>query len=176
MKRIIYCLYSPDMKTPVYIGKSEKGILRPWEHIAEKSHNKEVNNWVKDLKERGLQPVICILDEADNEGILAAKEIFWIQRFLGEGYKLLNIAGIRVSFFKDQFNFVETDPLRYIRVFVRHKRKQLKLSQPEFAKKVGIGLRFLRELEQGSKINFNTESIQKILDMFGATLTVEINE
>ena len=35
--------------------------------------------------------------------------------------------------------------------FVKKKRKQLKLTQPELALKAGVGLRFLRELENGKE-------------------------
>ena len=33
--------------------------------------------------------------------------------------------------------------------FIKQKRKQLKLTQPDLAEKAGVGLRFVRELEQG---------------------------
>lgn len=35
--------------------------------------------------------------------------------------------------------------------YVKSKRKSLGLSREEFALKVGVGLRFLRELEQGKE-------------------------
>lgn len=35
--------------------------------------------------------------------------------------------------------------------FVKEKRKHLKLTQPELAEKAGVGLRFLRELENGKQ-------------------------
>ena len=35
--------------------------------------------------------------------------------------------------------------------FVKEKRKSVHLTQPELAEKAGVGLRFLRELEQGKK-------------------------
>lgn len=35
--------------------------------------------------------------------------------------------------------------------FVKAKRKALGLSREEFAQKAGVGLRFLRELEQGKE-------------------------
>ncbi len=33
--------------------------------------------------------------------------------------------------------------------FVKAKRKSVKLTQPELTEKAGVGLRFIRELEQG---------------------------
>ena len=35
---------------------------------------------------------------------------------------------------------------------VKNKRKELKLSQEELAMRVGVGLRFIRDLEQGKKV------------------------
>jgi transcriptional regulator with XRE-family HTH domain len=35
--------------------------------------------------------------------------------------------------------------------FVKQKRASTKLTQPELAEKAGVGLRFLRELEQGKE-------------------------
>jgi transcriptional regulator with XRE-family HTH domain len=36
-------------------------------------------------------------------------------------------------------------------LFVKEKRKQLKLTQSELAERAGVGLRFIRELEQGNR-------------------------
>ena len=38
------------------------------------------------------------------------------------------------------------DPLA---TFVKQRRRQLRLSQPDLAAKAGVGLRFVRDLEQG---------------------------
>ena len=35
--------------------------------------------------------------------------------------------------------------------FIKEKRKQLNLTQPELAERAGVGLRFVRELEQGKE-------------------------
>lgn len=76
MEKIIYGLYHPLTKKPVYVGRSTVGLDRPWSHISEKSHSIKVNKWVKDLKDNGLYPVIVVLDQAETNDILAKKEIF----------------------------------------------------------------------------------------------------
>lgn len=38
-----------------------------------------------------------------------------------------------------------------IRLFVKQKRKELKLKQEDLALNAGVGLRFVRDLEQGKK-------------------------
>lgn len=53
--------------------------------------------------------------------------------------------------------------------YVRKQRKAYKLTQPELADYMGVGLRFLRELEQG-KPNLMTDKVNQVLLFFGATL------
>ena len=55
--------------------------------------------------------------------------------------------------------------------FVQEKRKQLKLTQPELAEKAGVGLRFLRELENG-KESVRLDKVNQVLDLFGAKVGV----
>lgn len=173
MDRIIYGLYHPLTKAPVYIGKSVKGMDRPWTHIEEKSHSKKVNEWIKDLANSNQQPVIVILDTAADDIILDKKERFWINSMINDGYPLLNQTLINPVYFTLTSSYnAEDDYLAELRMFIKMKRKQCGLTQSELAFKAGIGLRFLRELEQGTKSNFNTDSIQKILNLFGAKLSV----
>ena len=55
--------------------------------------------------------------------------------------------------------------------FVKSKRKQLKLTQPELAEKAGVGLRFLRELEQG-KESIRMDKANQVLHLFGSIIGV----
>lgn len=50
--------------------------------------------------------------------------------------------------------------------FVKHKRKLVKLTQPELALKAGVGLRFVRELEQG-KESLRMDKVNRVLHLFG---------
>ena len=50
--------------------------------------------------------------------------------------------------------------------FVKQQRKQLGLTQKEFAMRAGLGLRFVRELEQG-KETLRMDKVNQALDMFG---------
>jgi len=51
--------------------------------------------------------------------------------------------------------------------FIREKRKQLKLTQPELAERAGVGLRFIRELEQG-KESVRLDKVNQVLALFGS--------
>ncbi|WP_318311724.1 helix-turn-helix transcriptional regulator [Flagellimonas crocea] len=54
--------------------------------------------------------------------------------------------------------------------FIRKRRKALNLTQVELSDTTGVGLRFVRELEQG-KPNLMTDKINQVLLFFGHELT-----
>ena len=53
--------------------------------------------------------------------------------------------------------------------FVKQKRKEVGLTQVEFAMRSGLGLRFVRELEQG-KETLRMDKVNVALGMFNAKL------
>jgi y4mF family transcriptional regulator len=53
-----------------------------------------------------------------------------------------------------------------IAAFVKTNRKLVKLTQPELAEKAGVGLRFIRELEQG-KATLRLDKVNLVLQLFG---------
>jgi y4mF family transcriptional regulator len=63
------------------------------------------------------------------------------------------------------------EKLNYISIHVKTKRKQNKLTQPELALKAGVGLRFVRDLEQG-KNTLRMDKVNDVLRLFGETLGV----
>lgn len=61
--------------------------------------------------------------------------------------------------------------LNTISLFVKKKRKENNLTQPELALKAGVGLRFVRDLEQG-KNTLRMDKVNDVLRLFGQTLGV----
>lgn len=59
--------------------------------------------------------------------------------------------------------------------FVKGRRKKLKITQVELAERAGVGLRFLRELEQG-KPTLRLDKVNQVLDMFGYEMIPEKKE
>ena len=60
--------------------------------------------------------------------------------------------------------------------FVKTRRKQLGLTQKEMAEKAGVGLRFVRDLEQG-KESLRMDKVNQVLALFGHVLVpVERNK
>ena len=55
--------------------------------------------------------------------------------------------------------------------FVKQKWKQLRLTQPELAERAGVGLRFIRELEQG-KQTLRLDKVNQVLALFGSEIGV----
>lgn len=55
--------------------------------------------------------------------------------------------------------------------FIKKKRKQLNLTQPELAERAGVGLRFIRELEQGKK-SVRLDKVNQVLALFGSEIGV----
>lgn len=52
---------------------------------------------------------------------------------------------------------------------VRERRRSAGLTQTELAAKAGVGLRFIRDLEQG-KPSLRTDTVNKVLFLFGKRL------
>ena len=52
---------------------------------------------------------------------------------------------------------------------IKLKRKQNQLTQPELALKAGVGLRFVRDLEQGKK-TLRMDKVNDVLKLFGEEL------
>jgi y4mF family transcriptional regulator len=53
--------------------------------------------------------------------------------------------------------------------YVKQARKQYGLTQVDLSEKAGVGLRFVRELEQG-KSNLRMDKVNQVLILFGAEL------
>jgi y4mF family transcriptional regulator len=56
--------------------------------------------------------------------------------------------------------------------FVKERRKLLRLTQPELAERAGVGLRFVRELEQG-KQSVRLDKVNQVLALFGSEMAVK---
>jgi y4mF family transcriptional regulator len=59
-----------------------------------------------------------------------------------------------------------TKNLNPIASFIKEKRKKLSLTQIELAEKAGVGIRFIRELEQG-KETLQLNKVNQVLQLFG---------
>jgi len=53
--------------------------------------------------------------------------------------------------------------------FVKKRRKEVNLTQEEFAERAGVALTVVRKIEQG-KTNLNMDKVNMVLNMFGHEL------
>ena len=56
-----------------------------------------------------------------------------------------------------------------LQAFVKQRRRKLKLTQQQLAAKSGVGLRFIRDMEQG-KASLRMDKVNQVLLMFGHEL------
>jgi len=61
-----------------------------------------------------------------------------------------------------------------INIQIKNLRKKLHLTQVDFAKRAGVGLRFLRKLE-GGKPTVRLDKVNQVLDFLGFHLEIERN-
>ena len=60
--------------------------------------------------------------------------------------------------------------------FVKERRKEVNLTQEEFAERTGVALTVIRKIEQG-KTNLNLDKVNLVLSMFGHELIpIDIKE
>lgn len=59
--------------------------------------------------------------------------------------------------------------MRNLSEFVKKRRKEVNLTQEEFAERAGVALTVIRKIEQG-KTNLNMEKVNIVLQMFGHEL------
>jgi len=167
--RIIYALRCPVTNNPTFISQCIVGSGDPLFYIKNISYGNKINDWISYLNSTGYDPIIEILDYGYDDSLMAAKEKFWIEYFISKGHLLLNQESVSSSTLQN----IETsaldqdDPLYDIRVYVKTRRKLLKLTQLELSSKSGLGLRFIRGIEQGKKTNFSTDCIIKLLNCLG---------
>lgn len=174
---LIYALYCPITNQAVYVGQSSIGLNRPFAHIKEKSHNIKVNEWINYLRLNGKEPILIVLENYFDKTFLNDKEQYWINKFLCEGNILLNQKSVSPAFYTvTEFDKEDNNDFLYnIRMYVKGRRKLLKLTQTQLSKKSNIGLRFIREFEQGKKDNFNTKTIYNLIKFLGrVNLNIEL--
>lgn len=94
-KFLIYALSDPRTNEIRYIGQSSRGLKRPKHHMCPSSikggHNPYKNNWLRQLKSLGLNPIIDVLEELISEDQLDENEQFYIAYFRSIGCRLVNL-------------------------------------------------------------------------------------
>jgi y4mF family transcriptional regulator len=101
--------------------------------------------------------------EVDN---LRARETYWINEFKKRNAPLIN----KMMPTEKQLKYADYK----VGEFIKERRKMLKITQKEFAERSGLGLRFVREIEQG-KETCRMDKVLQALALFGATMIPVVN-
>lgn len=64
-----------------------------------------------------------------------------------------------------------SDLLQEISQLIKTKRKKLGLTQTDLSVRTGLGLRFIREVEQGKKTTIRMDKLLELLAYFGLKLS-----
>jgi y4mF family transcriptional regulator len=67
-----------------------------------------------------------------------------------------------------RYNYINSTHVS-LSVFTKEKRKLLNLTQQDLADKAGVGIRFIRDLEQG-KDSLRMDKVNQVLNLFGQEL------
>ncbi len=66
-------------------------------------------------------------------------------------------------------SYIQMHIMKKLAEFVKERRKEVNLTQEEFADRAGVALTVVRKIEQG-KSNLNLDKVNQVLAMFGHEL------
>jgi DNA-binding XRE family transcriptional regulator len=143
MINIIYGLRDPRNDLYCYIGKSSVGNKRALSHLT-KSHSSKVNEWIKELNNNWLYPLIDIIEEVDSLDDLMEREKYWIRYYYNLNPNLLNIClipkninNIRTKEDDEKFDYL-CRIIIDIPNILKKERLARKMTQDKVAKLIGI--------------------------------------
>lgn len=89
----IYALIDPSKGIPFYIGKGKN--MRMHDHLLGKDqYNKKKINYIKNLRESGIEPYACAFDQYENENEAYETELLYINHCIKLGIPITNRAGV----------------------------------------------------------------------------------
>lgn len=166
-KWYVYAHINPVNGQTFYIGKGTGNRA-----YNAKGRNTSWTMYVNGLTNQGLTYSISVLHICDNEQDALDLESIEINNRLRSGNGLLNrivvIDTIVPESLQELDYPIEMNHSELVQ-FVKKRRLSLKLTQAETANKAGVGLRFVRDLEQG-KQTLRMDKVNQVLRLFGSKL------
>ncbi len=119
----IYALIDPRDNSIRYIGMSADVHVRFYGHLKSHKANEGKRRWLAELQRKGIEPALQILETIEASGdayaIACEREHYWIDEMIRLGSPLLNIIGIKRSYFPPTKD-----------ISTRHKMKSSKMETP----------------------------------------------
>ena len=173
-KRLIYALKCPITDRIHYVGKTEVGMTRPFQHLKE-SHNEKIREWVNDLSIINHKPVVFILEKVYESDDINEREYYWIQKCLNDGELLFNVTSVNPTVIKTGIDELledrSTNWVEELAGSVKQRRKELKVNQERISDASVVALTVVRKIEQG-KTNYNFNKLLDVLNVLGLELKV----
>jgi len=88
---VVYALVDPTDGIIYYIGQTRNPKRRLEQDLAARHHKGKKGDWLRQLRMKGQQPLMQILEVVIGEKAALEKEQEWIRHFLAEKMLLLNI-------------------------------------------------------------------------------------
>jgi hypothetical protein len=175
----IYALIDPRNHQTRYIGISNDAQLRYDQHINGGS-NKQVWQWIYELKSSGRSPVLQVLETVYREGnssfidfmeVVHAREACWIDTYRASDAPLLNIRGITAQHAKitiGQRTFAREDAATCSQVVSRAHSRSMRLedfridvavlTRQQLATIADVSISSLQRAEEGKPVSRLTQS------------------
>ena len=164
---LIYGLRDPRNDVYKYIGKTTVGVKRPLMHL-KKSHNILVNQWVDELKEINLSPIVDVLENNVSLEQLSYREKHYIAYYSGISDQLFNGGESAIETISKPSILSETDinslyiSFLNIREIYKLFKSSTSFSDAVIANVLGVGRKTVYRIKEGN-ININMETIFKLI-------------
>jgi len=161
IRNIIYGLRDPRNDVYCYVGKSSVGVTRPLTHLIE-SHSENIRGWVSELTEKGLNPLVDIIEEVTTLDELPLREKYWIDYYFNLNPLLLNIQSIPKEIEEIRSDKTDQDLDKLLSIIdiipeiLKRERMLRGVRQEELSKLTGMSRSTISLLENGSNINLDS--------------------
>lgn len=88
--RYIYLIKDPETLKVVYVGETKDLKSRIYQHLYNKNTNDFKDEFISNVKKKGLSPIFEIVDFANTKREALTKENLYINKYLKEGFELFN--------------------------------------------------------------------------------------
>lgn len=165
MKCSKYLIYGLKNSTGnfFYVGQSKTYLSRVYSHFLDSKNSK--TNKVTSNEDCDFE----ILEELDSDETIDSRELWWIYHLHAKGFDLINkevIGNKKKKLSISGKNKARPDSVHRMCNILRVRSG---LSQKEAHQRIGVGIRFLKDLESG-KETCQLDKVEQVLNFYGYTI------